>query len=233
MASTTILITPARRITTTTPALTTLQIPQSILQNDTHSSGGQPVRKRQRLTHLTPEEKLMRRKLKNRVAAQTARDRKKAHLTDIEVKLAEVEARNQQLLRANEELRKQTSSLVEENKKLKAQIRLQEDSTIAVKQEKDSLDVAVPMMDTGCESAVLKVPQQKEHIRALSSLMAVLILWSLSSCSVYSKTSTPKDSSQKRTETQPSSTTVQNTSVTPQILRWWGPQQANWNPLKN
>lgn len=45
--------------------------------------------KKRRLDHLTWEEKLQRKKLKNRVAAQTSRDRKKAKMEDMEQTIQE------------------------------------------------------------------------------------------------------------------------------------------------
>lgn len=45
--------------------------------------------KKRRLDHLTWEEKLQRKKLKNRVAAQTSRDRKKAKMEDMEKTIQE------------------------------------------------------------------------------------------------------------------------------------------------
>jgi len=48
------------------------------------------VRKRQKLDHLSLEQKIMRRKLKNRVAAQTARDRKKTYMDEMERKIGKL-----------------------------------------------------------------------------------------------------------------------------------------------
>ena len=59
------------------------------------------------------------RKLKNRVAAQTARDRKKVLMTDLESRVAQLEAENRRLAMENNTLKVQTGSLALENVALK------------------------------------------------------------------------------------------------------------------
>ncbi|XP_047488432.1 LOW QUALITY PROTEIN: uncharacterized protein LOC125038859 [Penaeus chinensis] len=71
-----------------------------------------PARKRQRLDHLSMEEKIMRRKLKNRVAAQTARDRKKQRMDQLEAEIDE-------LRDLTAVLSEQNTCLAEENAELK------------------------------------------------------------------------------------------------------------------
>ncbi|XP_047448167.1 LOW QUALITY PROTEIN: X-box-binding protein 1 [Mugil cephalus] len=92
--------------------------------SDSNSSAGPPVRKRQRLTHLSPEEKALRRKLKNRVAAQTARDRKKAKMGELEQQVLELELENQKLHIENRLLREKTSGLLTENEELRQRLGL-------------------------------------------------------------------------------------------------------------
>ncbi|XP_014786214.1 X-box-binding protein 1 isoform X1 [Octopus bimaculoides] len=84
-------------------------------------SDGAP-RKRRRLTHLSPEEKIQRRKLKNRVAAQTARDRKKAQMSDMEIAIDKLQNENKKLLQQNLMLQKKTDTLVCENAELRERL---------------------------------------------------------------------------------------------------------------
>merc|ERR1719245_1163176 len=88
-----------------------------------------PVRKRANLDHLSPEERLMRRKLKNRVAAQNARDKKKAQCEEMEKMINQMKEDRQKLLDENSRLQKINSklqldnvSLQEENTELKQRL---------------------------------------------------------------------------------------------------------------
>jgi len=83
-----------------------------------------PNRKRRRLDNLNVEERILRRKLKNRVAAQSARDRKKAHMDQLEISLQRVEKENKFLKKSNEDLRSQVHQLMESNAQLRAKLGL-------------------------------------------------------------------------------------------------------------
>merc|ERR1712083_914465 len=78
-----------------------------------------PARKRANLDHLSPEERMMRRKLKNRVAAQTARDKKKAATDSMEQQLAEAKAI---LMKTNSQLQVENANLQQKNSELQARL---------------------------------------------------------------------------------------------------------------
>ncbi|KAJ8312378.1 hypothetical protein KUTeg_010159 [Tegillarca granosa] len=105
---------------------------------------GSGPRKRRRLTNLTPEEKMLRRKLKNRVAAQTARDRKKALMSDLEIKVAELMEENKKLQQENVNLKEKSEILSVENFELKERLGLVDGSL--VKTETESLGSAAPLV---------------------------------------------------------------------------------------
>nr|XP_973680.3 PREDICTED: LOW QUALITY PROTEIN: uncharacterized protein LOC662495 [Tribolium castaneum] len=80
-----------------------------------------PVRaKKRRLDHLTWEEKLQRKKLKNRVAAQTSRDRKKAKMDQMEKALQELFSKNEVLVQECERLKGLNERLSAENASLRS-----------------------------------------------------------------------------------------------------------------
>lgn len=84
------------------------------------SSVAEPSAKRRRTTSMTTEERKEARAHRNRIAAQNSRDRRKAHYTNLEHRIAELEAENQQLraqspsadaARENAELRERIKTL--------------------------------------------------------------------------------------------------------------------------
>ncbi|KAK7506004.1 hypothetical protein BaRGS_00002726 [Batillaria attramentaria] len=148
-----------------------LQNPLAVAEMDDmfDTDGGGP-RKRRRLTHLSPDEKILRRKLKNRVAAQTARDRKKALMSDLEEKVAKLQEQNKLLLKENAELRISRSTLQQENHRLKKC--LSNTSSAPVKVEStDSVALSSKPEPDSPRSAAPAVSLPKEQIQALSRLM--------------------------------------------------------------
>lgn len=81
-----------------------------------------PVTKRQRLAELSAEEKLSRRKMKNRIAAQTARDRKKAREDQMEEAVQRLQAENRNLNSENKTLMEKSSELIAENEALRQEL---------------------------------------------------------------------------------------------------------------
>nr|CAD7453960.1 unnamed protein product [Timema tahoe] len=74
--------------------------------------------KKRRLDHLSYEQKLQRKKLKNRVAAQCSRDRKKARLDELEIENKLLKETNDALLAHCDELKMKNEELTTENKDL-------------------------------------------------------------------------------------------------------------------
>nr|ARA91384.1 XBP1s [Cyprinus carpio] len=117
-----------------------LMIPNQPSSDSDSTISGPPLRKRQRLTHLSGEEKALRRKLKNRVAAQTARDRKKAKMGDLEQQVLELELENEKVHVENRLLREKTSDLLSENEELRQRLGL---DTLEEKEKVQVLEAAV------------------------------------------------------------------------------------------
>lgn len=121
---------------------------------------GKPIRKRANLDHLSPEEKLMRRKLKNRVAAQNARDKKRVKMEDMEVELQRIKAHSKALELKNAEL-------VAENERLTADNDILRSSRLTTRGQEAVDPLVMPSQPS--ESAVLtNVPQQKEQGRLMA-----------------------------------------------------------------
>jgi len=162
--------------------LTTLSpiVDISDIKCESYDGFERPKRKRQRLDHLSQEEKMMRRKLKNRMAAQTARDRKKVKMQDLEEEVTLLAKERNMLLNQNSALRLKNASLEQENKELMK--RLGQKQSIEVHEVRESHE-----WSEAIESAELfSGPQQKEQVTLPSMLSLKTIVRPLMMLFVYS-----------------------------------------------
>ncbi|KAH8314532.1 hypothetical protein KR059_011685 [Drosophila kikkawai] len=95
----------------------------------------QPKAKKRRLDHLTWEEKVQRKKLKNRVAAQTSRDRKKARMEEMEYEIKELTDKTEILQNKCDSLQAINESLLAKNHKLDSELEIMRQEFAELKQQ--------------------------------------------------------------------------------------------------
>ncbi|NWZ63072.1 XBP1 protein, partial [Acrocephalus arundinaceus] len=212
----------------------------------------QPARKRQRLTHLSPEEKALRRKLKNRVAAQSARDRKKARMTELEQQVVELEEENKKLLRENQLLRERTCNLAQENQELRYRLGL---DALKTEEEEEGEEFQESQVDeirlvTGsAESAALRLRVPLQQVQAQQSPFLIVSTWILMAVTLQTLSlisfwafwtvwiqrcySNTLIQSQRAWKSWRKSSLEKQIPYQPPWLLLWGPHQLSWKPLMN
>lgn len=211
-----------------------------------------PPRKRQKLDHLSMEEKIMRRKLKNRVAAQTARDRKKVKMDDLEVELLEVQSQMQDLTDLAATLAEQNSELSEENEELKKRLSNCECNTkgkLSVSNQNSQSRVVSPSVSQVAEvvrtpvsdATVARSAESSPQQRAVATLAALRVLVLSTLCSQWLNTAllasqvvriSPALFLANHQEMIATSKTPLLSKKRPGVATWWGPHQTSWNPAK-
>jgi len=211
-------------------------------------TGDKPPRKRQRLDHLSQEEKIMRRKLKNRVAAQTARDRKKLRMDQLESQLSDLTEHVSELTNLAAILTNKNTELMEQNEALQEKVdqctcsgqietRKKQSQSITSRKEPQGHRVEGVMVPVTVptDGSAVSGPQQ----RAVGTLAVIRIMALSTLCSQWATQAVMAlviDSALHQHHQSKERSKVKYPEYPlpvkkrPTCGKWWGPQQQSWNP---
>uniref|UniRef100_A0A0P4VVL3 X-box-binding protein 1 n=1 Tax=Scylla olivacea TaxID=85551 RepID=A0A0P4VVL3_SCYOL len=256
MAAKTIVITLPRHLKPAQPQVVPAPGPVSPLLGDflrvvkdepEDRAGDKPPRKRQRLDHLTQEEKIMRRKLKNRVAAQTARDRKKLRMDQLESQLADLTEHVSELTNLAAILTNKNTELMEQNVALQeklaqctctGQVETRKKPAQSMTSSKEPKGprvegVMVPVT-VPTDGSAASTPQQRAvgtlaviRIMALSTLCSQWVTQAVMALVVDSALHQQQEKEMAEVKYREHPLPVKKR---PMCGKWWGPQQRSWNP---
>lgn len=226
-----------------------MTIPKSNLVTSVECEDSQvsiPNRKR-RLDHLTLEEKLQRKKLKNRVAAQSSRDRKKARLDDLEAEVRTLREKNEALTLQCHNLQLEKMQLASENQELRQKLS-------GLECNHQTLGVGCSTQVEPAEFSMDPLPQGRALQLALGPGSQVLTMWQVLKYCLLSQISSivlmeicasltwmnwHKAYSEKlQNWMQSTDSPVQRLELMDSrervtIMKWWGRHQKTWKPIEN
>ncbi|XP_065891506.1 X-box-binding protein 1-like [Dysidea avara] len=192
------------------------------------SDDGQPQnesRKRKRVADMTSEEraeKQLKRKMRNRVASQNTRDKRRQYVTDLELQVQRLQEKNEALSRENQLLKQRTDSLLSAN-------------TILASSE--VIPVGHKQGVVSIKSAVFgEVSQQKKPQTSFplsATLINILTILSVTYCHYSLDTHRrvlPQSVVRRHSRL---SSYLMNRQHLLRVQKWWGAQQSHWNPPKN
>nr|XP_023020772.1 X-box-binding protein 1 isoform X1 [Leptinotarsa decemlineata] len=204
--------------------------------------------KKRRLDHLTWEEKIQRKKLKNRVAAQTSRDRKKAKMDQMENALQQLFSKNESLIAECENLKLANQRLSQEN--LDLYNRLQSPCPICANSQNRSVECEALNGPTESlllqkgrvthSAAVLKEVRQMSQ-PALRKIVQCYLLYQTFLMNLMQMSTSTRWNNLPRVYYKISPETckqvlrkqiIRNHKIlNPVHVKWWGRHQKNWNPV--
>jgi len=206
-----------------------------------------PNRKR-RLDHLTLEEKLQRKKLKNRVAAQSSRDRKKARLDDLEAEVKALKEKNDVLTLQCNDLHLEKTRLTSENQQLRQKLSNIEYNhqthgvSCSTQVEPAEFSVDPLLQGQALQLAVGLGPQ----VLTMWTILRYCLLSQISSivllemCAYLTWMSWHRVCSEKLQKkwTQSTGRPVQRLKLMDSkereaVIKWWGRHQKTWKPIEN